>query len=99
MGYLGWDFLIFDAEHGSLEPNRSEDMVRAAELRGVTPLVRVTTNQAHVLLRFLDAGAQGVHVPWVNNVDEAERALQGIKYFPRGSAVWPAYAPPPSGKR
>ena len=84
MGYLGWDFLIFDAEHGSLAPNRSEDMVRAAELRGVTPLVRVTTNQAHVLLRFLDAGAQGVHVPWVNNVDEAERALQAIKYFPRG---------------
>ncbi len=84
MGYLGWDFLIFDAEHGSLAPNRSEDMVRAAELRGVTPLVRVTTNQAHVLLRFLDAGAQGVHIPWVNNVDEAERALQAIKYFPRG---------------
>ncbi len=84
MGYLGWDFLIFDAEHGSLDPNRCEDMVRAAELRGVTPLVRVTTNQAHVLLRFLDAGAQGVHVPWVNNVDEAERALQAIKYFPRG---------------
>ena len=84
MGYLGWDFLIFDAEHGSLDPNRCEDMVRAAELRGVTPLVRVTTNQAHVLLRFLDAGAQGVHVPWVNNADEAERALQAIKYFPRG---------------
>ena len=84
MGYLGWDFLIFDAEHGSLDPNRGEDMVRAAELRGVTPLVRVTTNQAHVLLRFLDAGAQGVHVPWVNNVDEAKRALQAIKYFPRG---------------
>ena len=84
MGYLGWDFLIFDAEHGSLAPNRSEDMVRAAELRGVTPLVRVTTNQTHVLLRFLDAGAQGVHVPWVNSADEAERALQAIKYFPRG---------------
>lgn len=84
VGYMGWDFIIFDGEHGSLEPNRCEDMVRAAELRGVTPLVRVTTNQAHVLLRFLDAGAQGVHVPWVNNAAEAESALQGIKYFPRG---------------
>lgn len=94
MGYLGWDFLIFDAEHGSLHPNRAEDMVRAAELRGVTPLVRVTTNQAHVLLRFLDAGAQGVHVPWVNTAAEAENALQAIKYQPRGmrglSGVRPA---------
>lgn len=84
MGYLGWDFLIFDAEHGSLEPNRAEDMVRALELRGVTPLVRVTSNQAHVFLRFLDAGAQGVHVPWVNTAADAESALQAIKYQPRG---------------
>lgn len=94
MGYLGWDFLVFDAEHGSLDPNRVEDMVRAAELRDVTPLVRVTTNQAHVLLRFLDAGAQGVHVPWVNTAEEAEVALQAIKYQPRGmrglSGVRPA---------
>lgn len=84
MGYLGWDFLILDAEHGSLDPGRAEDLVRAAELRGMTPLVRVTTNQSHVLLRFLDAGAQGVHVPWVNNAREAERAMQAIKYQPRG---------------
>ncbi|MCY3947439.1 MAG: aldolase/citrate lyase family protein [Anaerolineaceae bacterium] len=84
MGYQGWDFLILDAEHGSLEPNRAEDMVRALELRGVTPLVRVTTNLTHVLLRFLDAGAQGVHVPWVNTPAGAERALQAIKYQPRG---------------
>ncbi|MCY4526858.1 MAG: aldolase/citrate lyase family protein [Anaerolineaceae bacterium] len=84
MGYLGWDFLILDAEHGSLDPNRAEDMVRALELRGVTPLVRVTTNQPHVLLRFLDAGAQGVHVPWVDSAADAERALQAIKYQPRG---------------
>lgn len=85
MGYLGWDFLIFDAEHGSLDPNRCEDMVRAAELRGVTPLVRVTTNQPPVLLRYLDAGAQGLHVPWVDTAADAERALQAIKYHPRGT--------------
>lgn len=84
MGYLGWDFLILDAEHGTLEPGRAEDLVRAAELRGMTPLVRVTANQPHVLLRFLDAGAQGVHVPWVNTPADAERALQAIKYQPRG---------------
>lgn len=84
LGYLGWDFLILDAEHGSLDPNRAEDMVRALELRGVTPLVRVTANQQHILLRFLDAGAQGVHVPWVDTAADAERALQAIKYQPRG---------------
>ncbi len=84
-GYLGWDFLVFDGEHGTLEPRECENMVRAAELRGVTPIVRVTTNLAPIILRYLDTGAQGLHVPWVNTADEAERAVRAVKYFPRGN--------------
>ncbi len=80
----GWDFLVFDAEHGALEPRHVEGLCRAAELRGVTPITRVTTNQAHVLLRFLDAGSHGVHVPWVNTPDGVEEAVQSVKYWPRG---------------
>jgi 4-hydroxy-2-oxoheptanedioate aldolase len=59
-------------------------MVRAAELRDVTPIVRVTTNQAPVILRFMDTGAQGAHVPMVNTCLEAESAVEAIKYGPRG---------------
>src|SRR6185312_2149993 len=61
---LGWDFLVFDAEHGSLQPREVEDLCRAIEPRGTTPMVRVTTNDAPTILRFLDTGAHGVHVPW-----------------------------------
>lgn len=84
LGYQGWDFLIFDAEHGTLDPRRCEDMVRAAELRDVTPLARVPANEPHLILRFLDTGVQGVHVPWINTAAEAEQAIQSIKYTPRG---------------
>jgi len=84
-GYLGWDFLIFDAEHGTLEPRDAEHMVRAAELRDVTSLVRVTTNAAPTILRLLDTGIQGAHIPWINTAAEAERAVQAIKYYPRGT--------------
>ncbi|MAS34479.1 MAG: 2-dehydro-3-deoxyglucarate aldolase [Anaerolineaceae bacterium] len=80
----GWDFLTFDAEHGTLDPGRCEDLVRAAQLYNVTPLVRVTTNEPPTILRFLDTGAQGLHVPWVNTGEEAERAVQSVKYHPRG---------------
>jgi len=45
LGYQGWDFMIFDGEHGTLSVRDCEDMTRAAELRGVTPLVRATVNQ------------------------------------------------------
>lgn len=84
LSYQGWDFLIFDGEHGTLYPRVCEDMVRAAELHDVTPLARVTTNQAHITLRFMDTGVQGVHVPWVNTGAEADKAVQSIKYHPRG---------------
>ena len=80
----GWDFLIFDAEHGALQPRDVEDLCRAVELRDVTPLARVTTNQPHIILRFLDTGIHGVHVPWVNTAAAVEKAVQAVKYQPRG---------------
>ncbi len=84
LGYTQWDFLVFDGEHGLIEPRDCEDMTRAAELRGVTPIIRVPTNQAHIILRFMDTGAQGLHVPWVNSAAEAEAVVRSVKYFPRG---------------
>ena len=81
---LGWDFLVFDAEHGTLQPGEVEDLCRAVEPRGTTPIVRVTTNDPPTILRFLDTGVHGVHVPWVNSAAEVERAVQSVKYTPRG---------------
>ncbi len=84
LGYQGWDFLVFDGEHGVIEPRDCEHMVRAAELRDVTPIVRVPTNQPSVILRLMDTGAHGLHVPWVNSGAEAEAAVRAVKYQPRG---------------
>ncbi len=81
---LGWDFLVFDGEHGTLQPRDLEDLCRASELRGVTPIARVTTNQPHTILRFLDSGVHGVHVPWVNTPEAVEEAVRSVKYSPRG---------------
>ena len=85
LGYCGWDFIVFDGEHGTIEVADCEQMVRAAELQGVTPMVRVPVNQPHVILRFLDTGAQGLHVPMVRSAVEAEAVVQSVKYQPRGS--------------
>jgi 4-hydroxy-2-oxoheptanedioate aldolase len=85
LGYQPWDFIVFDGEHGTIDPKDCENMVRAAELRGVTPIVRVTTNQPPIILRFMDTGAQGLHVPWVNSGTEAEAVVRSVKYEPRGN--------------
>lgn len=84
IAWQGWDFLVFDGEHGTVEPGDVENLVRVAELRGVTPIARAAANQPHVILRMMDTGAQGVHVPWVNSGAEAEQVIQSVKYHPRG---------------
>jgi 4-hydroxy-2-oxoheptanedioate aldolase len=84
MGYQPWDYIVFDGEHGTIEPADCENMCRAAELRGVTPIIRVPNNQPHIILRFMDTGAHGLHVPWVNSPEEAENVVRSVKYQPRG---------------
>jgi 4-hydroxy-2-oxoheptanedioate aldolase len=59
-------------------------MVRAAERRGLTSIVRVPRNEPSTFLKFLDTGAQGAQVPNVNSAAEGECAIQAIKYQPRG---------------
>ena len=86
LGYQPWDFMVFDGEHGTLEPRDCENLVRAAELHDITPLVRVTTNLPPIILRFLDTGAQGLLVPWVNSASEAQQAVPGRQVSSYGQA-------------
>jgi 4-hydroxy-2-oxoheptanedioate aldolase len=80
----GWDFLVYDAEHGSLQPRDVEHLCRAAELHEVTPITRVTTNDPSTILRYLDAGSHGIHVPWVNRVEGVRDVVTAAKYGPEG---------------
>jgi 4-hydroxy-2-oxoheptanedioate aldolase len=84
LSYQGWDFILFDGEHGTLEPRDCENLARAAELHDVTTLVRVTTNQPPVILRYLDTGIQGAQIPMINSKAEAEAAVRAVKYHPHG---------------
>jgi 4-hydroxy-2-oxoheptanedioate aldolase len=82
--YQGWDFMIFDAEHGLIDPATCECMVRAAELHGVTPLVRVPNTEPSTILRFLDIGVQGIHAPNVGSAAQAAAIVRSVKYHPVG---------------
>jgi 2-keto-3-deoxy-L-rhamnonate aldolase RhmA len=83
-GYAGFDFVMLDAEHGTIDPHHAANMVRAAECAGITPLARVTQNTTPTILRFLDVGVQGVMIPWCQSADEARAAVQATKYHPEG---------------
>ena len=84
---MGWDFVVLESEHGSLDLRTCENMVRSAKRWGVTPIVRVTTNSQSIILRFLETGAQGIIVPQVNSQEEAKRAVQSVERFSRAKGT------------
>ncbi len=84
MGWLGFDFVIIDCEHGSMDYETTENMIRAAELSDITPIVRIGMNVQQHIQRYLDAGAQGVLIPLINTGDDARAVVDSVKYPPMG---------------
>jgi len=80
----GIDFIVIDAEHGPVSMETAENLIRAAEVAGSTPIVRVPNNQSHIILRALDIGAHGVQVPHVSTKEQAEKVVSYAKYYPAG---------------
>jgi len=83
-GHLGYDFVFLDAQHGGLTVETARELIRAAELTGMTPLVRVPRNDPSVILKYLDVGAGGIIVPNITSRAEAEAGARATKYPPRG---------------
>jgi len=84
LGRTGYDMIFIDCEHGPASWDAVEDMVRAAELCDVTPIVRVQSHDHSTITRALDRGAGGVQVPHVNTRAEAEAIVRHSKFSPIG---------------
>ena len=80
----GFDWLLIDMEH---TPNSEADVLghlRAANGGTAEPVVRVPWNDAVIIKRVLDIGARSLLVPYVQNVEEAKRAVAATRYPPEG---------------
>jgi 2-keto-3-deoxy-L-rhamnonate aldolase RhmA len=83
-GHLGYDFVFLDGQHCGLNVELARTMMRAADLTGMTSLVRVPRNDPSVILEYLDAGAGGIIVPNIATLAEAEAAAAATRYPPVG---------------
>ncbi|MBB3050482.1 4-hydroxy-2-oxoheptanedioate aldolase [Prauserella isguenensis] len=84
IGCAGYDFVIIDTEHTLVGPQQVENMIRAAEAVGLTPLVRVAEGDTAGILRVLDGGAMGVVVAHVRSRSDVDAAVRAAKYAPEG---------------
>ena len=84
IGLAGFDAAFIDTEHSAFDFKLVEEMVRAADLVGITAIVRVPENNPKTILRVLDMGAQAIQVPHVRNRDDAVAAAKAVRYAPLG---------------
>lgn len=84
IGLAGFDAGFIDMEHTSFDLPVVEALIRACDLVGITPIVRVPENNAKTILRILDAGAQGIQVPHIADVNDAIAAVKAVRYAPLG---------------
>jgi 2-dehydro-3-deoxyglucarate aldolase len=85
MASAGFDWIVVDLEHSVLSIETAGALIRTIDLKGVPPLVRLTSNDPDQIKRVLDCGADGVIVPMVLSADDAKRAVAGTRYPPAGS--------------
>ena len=81
---LGYDWVLFDAEHGAYDLQTLQMMFIAMRRSETAPLVRVPANDPVFIKRVLDCGAAGVLVPQLVSAAEAQAAVAACKYPPDG---------------
>lgn len=84
VGIAGFDFMILDTEHGPVDIESQQHNVRAAELRGCIPIIRLKDKTESAIGRALDIGAYGIQVPQISTAEEAREVVKHAKFHPQG---------------
>jgi 2-dehydro-3-deoxyglucarate aldolase/4-hydroxy-2-oxoheptanedioate aldolase len=84
LGSAGFDFLVVDTEHVPIDVPQMIDILRAIAGTPAQAVTRVPWNDAVLVKRAMDAGAQTIMFPFVQDADEARRAVAATRYPPQG---------------
>ena len=78
------DWICVDTEHGNISDSQMHESVAAIAATGVSPVVRIASNESWMVKRALDAGAHGIIVPMLNTAADATAIVQAAKFPPQG---------------
>lgn len=84
IGDSGFDWILLDTEHA---PNELPGVLAQLQALGAGTagaVVRPAWNDAVLIKRLLDIGAQTLLIPFVQNAEEARRAVAACRYPPVG---------------
>jgi 4-hydroxy-2-oxoheptanedioate aldolase len=80
----GFDWILLDTEHSPNEIPGLVSQLQAVARGTATPIIRPAWNDAVLAKRALDIGAQTLLFPYVQNAEEARRAVASTRYPPEG---------------
>jgi 2-keto-3-deoxy-L-rhamnonate aldolase RhmA len=84
VGCAGFDWGVLDMEHTPLDLMDVVHLLQATAGTPMLPVLRVPWNDTVMVKRVLDAGAKTLLFPFVQNADEARRAVAATRYPPEG---------------
>lgn len=84
LSLAGFDWLLFDTEHSPVEAASVQSLLQAAATGTATSIVRPAWNDAVLIKRMLDMGAQTLLIPFVETPEEAAAAVAATRYPPKG---------------
>jgi 2-keto-3-deoxy-L-rhamnonate aldolase RhmA len=90
LGHAGFDWLVIDMEHVPIEFRDTWQLLQAIGCTGAMPVVRLAANDPVLVKRALDMGTPTLMFPFVQNADDARRAVAAAKYPPHGTRGYAA---------
>ncbi|ANK85629.1 MULTISPECIES: HpcH/HpaI aldolase family protein [Rhizobium] len=77
---LGADSVFVDCEHGTWSFEDVRETAQIVRSVGGAAIVRPHSHERPVLIRYLNAGADGIMVPMVDNADQARAIVEAVRY-------------------
>ena len=90
LGHAGFDFVVIDLEHGQGDIGSATEMIRAAQVTGMSAVIRVPSNDPIFLKRILEVGADSLMIPQIETAVEAQAAVRACRYPPQGARGYAA---------
>ena len=90
IGLAGLDAALIDLEHNGLDLSAVQAMIVAAEVVGITPIVRLPELDRPLVTRLLDMGAQGIQLDGIQTAAQAGALVDAVRFPPHGSRglIW-----------
>jgi 4-hydroxy-2-oxoheptanedioate aldolase len=82
---LGYDFALFDLEHGVFAAPEVDRMTALCKALGLSVHIRVAAAEAINVQQALDVGADVVVIPHIENLEHARAITAAAKYPPLGA--------------